>query len=78
MLDYGDSKDRLSQYQPLSSILNLSSFSYYMQLDRYGSELNYARQYAGQKAWPRAVFVRRARLVLTFNAVFYYLIRSIW
>ncbi|KAA1468544.1 hypothetical protein DENSPDRAFT_833875 [Dentipellis sp. KUC8613] len=39
-----------------------SKDSYYMQLDRYNSELNYARQYYGQKVWPRAVFVRRARL----------------
>ncbi|THH19718.1 hypothetical protein EW146_g1513 [Bondarzewia mesenterica] len=39
-----------------------SKDNYYTQLDRYGSELAYARQYAGQKAWPRALFVRRARL----------------
>jgi len=36
--------------------------SYYVQSDRYNSELNVARQYAGQKVWPRALFVRRARL----------------
>ncbi|KAI0050704.1 hypothetical protein FA95DRAFT_1581074 [Auriscalpium vulgare] len=36
--------------------------NYYTQSDRYESELNYVRQYAGQKEWPRAVFVRRARL----------------
>ncbi|TFY83737.1 hypothetical protein EWM64_g269 [Hericium alpestre] len=39
-----------------------SKDSYYTQLDRYLAELNYARQYYGQKTWPRAVFVRRARL----------------
>ncbi|KAH9982676.1 hypothetical protein BGW80DRAFT_1433981 [Lactifluus volemus] len=39
-----------------------SKDSYYVQLDRYGSELNYARQYSRQKEWPRAVFIRRARL----------------
>ncbi|KAI0768547.1 hypothetical protein BD413DRAFT_614418 [Trametes elegans] len=36
--------------------------SYYLQSDRYQSELNIARHYAGQKVWPRALFVRRARL----------------
>ncbi|CAL1696420.1 unnamed protein product [Somion occarium] len=36
--------------------------SFYLQLDRYNSELNITRQYAGQKEWPRAVWVRRARL----------------
>ncbi|KAI0094570.1 armadillo-type protein [Irpex rosettiformis] len=36
--------------------------SYYVQLDRYQNELNITRQYAGQKHWPRAVLVRRARL----------------
>ncbi|KAI0067819.1 hypothetical protein BV25DRAFT_1794335 [Artomyces pyxidatus] len=39
-----------------------SKDSYYVQFERYGNELSYARQYVGQKAWPRAVFVRRARL----------------
>ncbi|KAI0001825.1 hypothetical protein BJV77DRAFT_16959 [Russula vinacea] len=39
-----------------------SKDSYYVQLERYGSELNYARQYPKQKTWPRAVFIRRARL----------------
>ncbi|KAI0274846.1 hypothetical protein BC834DRAFT_814888 [Gloeopeniophorella convolvens] len=39
-----------------------SKDSYYVQLDRYGSELSYARQYTKQKVWPRAVFIRRARL----------------
>ncbi|KAI0651592.1 hypothetical protein C8Q79DRAFT_934115 [Trametes meyenii] len=36
--------------------------SYYLQIDRYQSELNIARHYAGQKEWPRALYVRRARL----------------
>ncbi|KAM5538277.1 hypothetical protein V8D89_008164 [Ganoderma adspersum] len=36
--------------------------SYYLQLDRYQSESNIARHYAGQKEWPRALYVRRARL----------------
>ncbi|KAH9921997.1 uncharacterized protein BXZ73DRAFT_91690 [Epithele typhae] len=35
---------------------------YYLQADRYQSELNIARHYAGQKVWPRALYVRRARL----------------
>ncbi|KAI0308000.1 hypothetical protein B0F90DRAFT_1813347 [Multifurca ochricompacta] len=39
-----------------------SKDSYYVQSDRYGSELSYARQYTKQKLWPRAVFIRRSRL----------------
>ncbi|KAI0336090.1 hypothetical protein GY45DRAFT_1316150 [Cubamyces sp. BRFM 1775] len=36
--------------------------SYYLQSDRYVTEQNIARHYAGQKVWPRALYVRRARL----------------
>ncbi|KAI9066676.1 hypothetical protein FKP32DRAFT_1589371 [Trametes sanguinea] len=36
--------------------------SYYLQSDRYQNEMNIARHYAGQKVWPRALYVRRARL----------------
>ncbi|EPQ60969.1 hypothetical protein GLOTRDRAFT_135553 [Gloeophyllum trabeum ATCC 11539] len=36
--------------------------SYYIQSDQYNTERSVTRQYAGQKIWPRAVFVRRARL----------------
>lgn len=35
--------------------------SYYLQQERYTSEMGIARQYAGQKVWPRAVYIRRAR-----------------
>ncbi|KAH9487110.1 Proteasome activator complex subunit 4 [Psilocybe cubensis] len=35
--------------------------SYYVNKDQFESEKNVARQYAGQKVWPRAVYVRRAR-----------------
>ena len=35
--------------------------SYYLQQERYTGEMSIARQYAGQKVWPRAVYVRRAR-----------------
>ncbi|KAL1720654.1 hypothetical protein EV715DRAFT_249853, partial [Schizophyllum commune] len=35
--------------------------SFYVNEDQYASEQNVARQYANQKVWPRAVFVRRAR-----------------
>lgn len=31
--------------------------------DSYASEKNVARLYIGQKTWPRAVYVRKARLV---------------
>ncbi|TFK57485.1 hypothetical protein OE88DRAFT_1651225 [Heliocybe sulcata] len=36
--------------------------SYYIQNDQFNTERSVTRQYAGQKMWPRAVFVRRARL----------------
>ncbi|EFI28576.1 membrane protein [Coprinopsis cinerea okayama7 len=35
--------------------------SYYLNEEQYTSEKNVARQYAGQKVWPRAIYVRRAR-----------------
>ncbi|EMD41658.1 hypothetical protein CERSUDRAFT_110231 [Gelatoporia subvermispora B] len=35
--------------------------SYIVQSDRYNSEITMAMHYAGQKVWPRAVYVRRAR-----------------
>ncbi|KAF7437108.1 hypothetical protein PC9H_003942 [Pleurotus ostreatus] len=35
--------------------------SYYINHDQYTSEMNVARQYGGQKIWPRAIWVRRAR-----------------
>ncbi|KAL7285721.1 hypothetical protein ACG7TL_000826 [Trametes sanguinea] len=47
LLEYGDSRDRQA---------------YYLQSDRYQNEMNIARHYAGQKVWPRALYVRRARL----------------
>jgi proteasome activator subunit 4 len=37
------------------------SDSYFDNYDRYKSEIDVARQYSGQKVWPRAVLVRRAR-----------------
>lgn len=38
-----------------------SKDSYYTQRDRYDSEVGLARQYANQKVWPRALYVRKAR-----------------
>ncbi|RXW16590.1 hypothetical protein EST38_g9267 [Candolleomyces aberdarensis] len=35
--------------------------SYYLNENQYTSEKNVARQYGGQKVWPRAVYIRRAR-----------------
>ena len=35
--------------------------SYLVNKSQYESELNIARQYAHQKVWPRAIYVRRAR-----------------
>ena len=37
--------------------------SYYVNEEQYTSEKDVARQYAGQKVWPRAVYIRRARRV---------------
>jgi proteasome activator subunit 4 len=36
--------------------------SYFLQSEQYASECNVTRHHAGQKVWPRAVYVRRARL----------------
>lgn len=47
-----------------------SKDSYYVNTDQYNSEIDVARQYSGQKVWPRAVFVRRAR--------FYHSSRLFW
>ncbi|KAF8807238.1 hypothetical protein BYT27DRAFT_7232792 [Phlegmacium glaucopus] len=35
--------------------------SYYTNEDQYTTDKNVARQYGGQKVWPRAVYIRRAR-----------------
>ncbi|GBE78103.1 hypothetical protein SCP_0109850 [Sparassis crispa] len=39
--------------------------NYHVQAERYDSEIDVARHYAKQKVWPRALFVRRARLYHT-------------
>lgn len=36
-------------------------YRFFVNGDQYTSEMNVARQYAKQKQWPRAIFVRRAR-----------------
>ncbi|KAG9025662.1 hypothetical protein FRB95_009933 [Tulasnella sp. JGI-2019a] len=36
--------------------------NYYSQRDVYTEELGLTRRYSGQKTWPRAIFIRRARL----------------
>lgn len=38
--------------------------NYYTLRDRYEAEYNLALQYVGQKVWPRALYVRKARYVL--------------
>lgn len=50
----------------LHSLMVLAS--YYLNEEQYTSEKNVARQYAGQKVWPRAVYIRRARYVAKFRA----------
>lgn len=47
-----------------------SKDSYYVNSDQYHSEIGVARQYSGQKVWPRAVLIRRAR--------FYHSCRLLW
>lgn len=42
-------------------------FSYFVNNEQYSAEKNVARLYAGQKVWPRAVYVRRARFVLQLS-----------
>lgn len=37
--------------------------SYDVNEEQFISEKNVARRYAGQKVWPRAVYIRRARFV---------------
>ncbi|KAG8908485.1 hypothetical protein FRB99_005843 [Tulasnella sp. 403] len=37
-------------------------YSYYSQEDDYLQELGISRRYANQKLWPRAIFIRKARL----------------
>lgn len=53
-------------YKCFTLIIFLNDFlsSFFVNGDQYASELNVARQYANQKVWPRAVYVRRARFVL--------------
>jgi proteasome activator subunit 4 len=59
-MEYGDSRDRYNLVWTNSSIIDLD-ISYYVNEDQFTSEKNVARQYAGQKVWPRAVYIRRAR-----------------
>lgn len=35
--------------------------SYYVNESQYSTDKSVAKQYGGQKVWPRAVYVRRAR-----------------
>lgn len=60
MLEYGDSRDGrvlASTQQTLTYVL----YRFFVNGNQYTSEMNVARQYAKQKQWPRAIFVRRAR-----------------
>jgi proteasome activator subunit 4 len=61
MLEYGDSRDRQVWFQSELYHLTILFVSHYLQSEGYASELSDARQYSGQKVWPRAVFIRRAR-----------------
>lgn len=61
MVEYGDSRDRYAPSPCILLHLNVYAFSYYVNNDHYTSEKNVARHHAGQKLWPRAVYIRRAR-----------------
>jgi hypothetical protein len=43
--------------------------SYYVNEEQFTSEKNVARRYAGQKVWPRAVYIRRARFVAVVHGL---------
>ena len=45
------------------------SASYYVNEEQFTSEKNVARRYAGQKVWPRAVYIRRARFVVVVHGL---------
>lgn len=47
-----------------------------MNEEQYTSEKDVARQYAGQKVWPRAVYIRRARRVKFALEVSFFLLKS--
>jgi hypothetical protein len=63
MLEYGDSQDRYVSFVCYLWRKNESWYSYYNNEDQYTNDKSVARQYGGQKVWPRAVYVRRARFV---------------
>lgn len=59
-MEYGDSRDRYDSSKTNRIATDVVN-SYYVNEDQFTSEKNVARQYAGQKVWPRAVYIRRAR-----------------
>jgi proteasome activator subunit 4 len=61
MLEYGDSRDRYVFLRGLVRTLTHVLVSFFAQSSQLVNERNLTRQYAGQKVWPRAVFVRQAR-----------------
>ena len=64
MLEYGDSRDRYNDCSFRSHDIIPFVTSYFINDEQYRSEKNIGRQYAHQKVWPRAVYVRRARQVI--------------
>ena len=65
MLEYGDSRDRCVSFVCYLWRKNELWYSYFNNEEQYTSDKSVARQYMGQKVWPRAVYVRRARFVFS-------------
>ncbi len=51
----------LHRRRPGNVSLMVLPFSFFLNEEQFNSEKNVSRQYARQKVWPRAVYVRKAR-----------------
>ena len=66
MLEYGDSRDKYVTFLCLFLWRkNELLYSYFNNQEQYTNDKSVARQYGGQKVWPRAVYIRRARSVFS-------------
>ena len=65
MLEYGDSRDKYVSFVCYLWRKNELGYSYFNNQEQYTNDKSVARQYGGQKVWPRAVYIRRARFVLS-------------
>lgn len=65
MLEYGDSRDKYVSFVWYLWRKNEPWYSYFNNQEQYTNDKSVARQYGGQKVWPRAVYIRRARFVFS-------------